>query len=278
MTLVGSKGHYFCTENDLNRLYEFLIDDNDKKETNQQDKNEGENLGKYKIVEELGSGSFAVTYLAEDTVTNKTVALKVLKDNRDKNMLKRDVMPLTKLKHKNIVKYIDCNIINGEMYIATEYCGGGTLSSYISKNLHESIKFKLINDLFLGIYEIHKNGITHRDIKPDNLFMHKNVLKIGDFGISVDSPKTIMDKPSGTPKYMSPEQKKGKISQKCDVWASGLVALEIVYGSIPDDLKSIKKFKICKNEKINKVIIGCLISNHSERISSSQACNILFSD
>lgn len=122
------------------------------------------------------------------------------------------------LNHPNIVKFIDVKRTENYFYIITEYCNQGSLSSYIKKNQITEMELlfyaKQLMEAFKKLYE---NNLMHRDVKPDNILLHNDVVKLADFGFA----RTIKQSASkedvydltivGTPYFMAPELLEGKI-------------------------------------------------------------------
>ena len=129
------------------------------------------------------------------------------------------------------------NILNGEyFFILMEYCDGLTLDKYISQYEGKSIErkkiYKFISQLLKSLSKIHSSGIIHRDIKPCNIFIKNEQIKIGDFGLATRYPnsgKLLKSKKiEGTPLYLSPEQKNYKTyNEKVDIYACGITLYEM---------------------------------------------------
>ena len=179
----------------------------------------------FKILSKLGAGGFGNVYKCINMLDKNTYAVKKIIINMDNNNLQkalREVQSLSKLNHKNIVRYNSCwlgyendifdsyeKINNGEdelyfdsltnnefeenefkiinLYVQMELCDL-SLEKYLNREINISKSKKIFNQLIDGLEYIHKNNIIHRDIKPKNIFLKENnedfIIKIGDFGLS----------------------------------------------------------------------------------------------
>jgi len=195
-------------------------------------------IGKYHLEKRLGKGYFGVTYKARDTVAEIDVAVKVIsKPWFDKNWFKREVTPLIKLKHRNIVHYLECNYVgNGTQrrwYVVTELANQGTLADKIGKISYSSaVRYAL--EILDGLSASHRQQIIHNDLKPENILIHDGCVKLADFGISRHSQHTVVGQAAGTPLYMAPERFLAEeSSQRSDIWAVGVVFYQMLTGRLP---------------------------------------------
>lgn len=201
---------------------------------------------RYEIVKRLGKGNYGTAYLCKDLrskTSDSSYELKVLKEisvgelQPDETVdAVREARVLSKLAHPNIVKFHD-SFIDGEAFcIITEYCEGGDLDNKINefKKLKKPPDENLVMDWFvqlvLAVHYMHTRRVLHRDLKTRNIFLKKNMIKIGDFGISrilmgtTDLASTF----TGTPYYMSPEVLKHEgYNSKSDVWSIGCILYEL---------------------------------------------------
>ena len=151
-------------------------------------------------------------------------------------MIENENNILKSINHENIVKYIDSFKDKDSYSIIMEYCDNSDLLNYIEnikkekKVIEPKIIYIIINDICLGLNEIHDKNLIHRDLKPDNIFIGKDYkIKIGDFGISKKLDGTIHAKTiAGTKNYMAPEIIKGeKYTNKIDIWSLGCIIYEL---------------------------------------------------
>jgi tetratricopeptide (TPR) repeat protein len=199
--------------------------------------------GRYDLEKELGRGGMGVVYLAKDKQLDRPVALKFLGSLIDdseefRERFVREARTAAKISHPNIVSIYDISASEGRAYIAMEYVEGVSLYRYLASKgalpPRETVNFMVQACSALGA--IHEAGITHRDIKPDNILIAKGgLIKIMDFGLakSEDNRLTRAGVVMGTPSYMSPEQATGKEADaRSDIYSIGMVMHECLTGEI----------------------------------------------
>src|SRR5262249_608842 len=130
-------------------------------------------LGKYRIVGQVGEGAMGVVYRAIDPVLNRTVAIKVMNDGiaRDEDLrgrFLREAQAAGSLQHPNVITIYDCGEVDGHLFIAMEFVEGHDLETLLSSHTSISLvaKIDLVVDVLSGLAYAHKRGIVHRDIKP----------------------------------------------------------------------------------------------------------------
>lgn len=210
------------------------------------DKYTGKRLdARYEIQELIGVGGMAVVYRAYDIIEDKTVAIKILKDEflGNKEFVRRfknESKAIAVLSHVNIVKVYDVSFGTKIQYIVMEYIDGITLKEFISQqkiiNWKDAIYF--VNQILSALKHAHSKGVIHRDIKPQNIMLLKDgTIKVTDFGIarfSRNETQTMTDRAIGSVHYISPEQAKGSvIDEKADIYSVGVMLYEMLTGSLP---------------------------------------------
>jgi serine/threonine-protein kinase len=230
----------------------------------------GQTLGKYRIIEPLGSGGFGTVYLAEDTWINKQVALKVPhRQNLDFAELLKEPRLLASLGHPNIVTVITAEKQDNVFFIVMEYVPGDTLETLIAH--HGALDLMLALDytaqICNAVEHAHKHNILHRDLRPANVFVtEKGLLKVGDFGTSrvlelAAHGTTVI----GSPPYMAPEQFEGRAVFSSDLYSIGVTMYQMLTGTLPydtpapADLARLKRGELVRpprerNSSITKVI------------------------
>jgi serine/threonine-protein kinase len=200
----------------------------------------GQTLGKYKILDPLGSGGFATVYLAEDTWIDKRVALKVPhRQNLDFGELLKEPRLLASLGHPNIVTVITAEKQDNVFFIVMEYVPGDTLETLIIE--HGPMELMRALDytaqICNSVEHAHKHNELHRDLRPANVFVtDRGLLKVGDFGtarvIEIAAHGTTI---IGSPPYMAPEQFEGRAVFASDLYSIGVTAYQMLTGSLPYD-------------------------------------------
>lgn len=200
---------------------------------------------RYKIDKLCGVGGMAIVFRAEDMLMNRTVAIKMLKDDiaNDAESVQRFInesKAVAMLSHENIVNIYDVSVKEKLKYIVMEYIEGTNLKVYAKRKgrleLNETLN--IIEQILLALDHAHSKGVIHRDIKPQNIMMLKNgLIKVADFGIAKipdTDTLTANDKAIGTVHYISPEQARGReIDAKSDLYSVGVVMYELACGKLP---------------------------------------------
>jgi len=247
---------------------------------------------RYNIIEKIGSGSMGVVYKAADTVLKRTVALKMLNNTLfeskfDLDRLKEEAYITAKLSHRNIVTIYDIGEIPEGHFISMEFIEGENLWNIIAGN--KKLAFSHILYITRGLLNAldysHRMGITHRDIKPQNIMINlEGEIKIVDFGIAVLKKYATgknSDMVMGTPYYISPEQIKGEeVDHRTDIYSTGVTLFHMVTGTVPFKGKAIYKQHLScpvppikelrKNipAKMEEIIKKCMEKSRQKRFQS----------
>ena len=201
--------------------------------------------GRYEIKEIIGVGGMAVVYKAYDNQENRTVAVKILKEEFISNeefvrRFKNESKAIAMLSHPNIVKVYDVSFGDLIQYIVMEYIDGITLKEYIehegSLRWKDAVHFTI--QILKGLQHAHDKGIVHRDVKPQNIMvLPDGTIKVTDFGIARfarSEQRTITDKAIGSVHYISPEQARGeRTDEKTDIYSVGVILYEMLTGQLP---------------------------------------------
>lgn len=203
--------------------------------------------GRYEIKELIGVGGMAYVYKAYDSIDDRTVAVKILKDEFLANeeftrRFKNESKAIAILSHPNIVKVFDVSFGERLQYIVMEYIDGITLKEYIDQQ--QDIKWKeavhFTVQILRALQHAHDKGIVHRDIKPQNIMLLPDgTIKVTDFGIARFSRTDIratsnQAKAIGSVHYISPEQARGEITdEKADIYSVGVMLYEMLTGRLP---------------------------------------------
>ena len=202
---------------------------------------------RYELVEFIGKGGMALVYRAVDKRTGHNVAVKILRPeyNQDAEFctrFEREAVAASKMSHHNIVNLLDVGQDDNMRYLVMEYVRGRTLKEVIKQNgpLKPVVAAQVAIRILSALQHAHKNGIIHRDIKPQNILVHSDgLIKVGDFGIArVVGSNTIStdDIVMGSVHYFSPEQAKGEpVTAASDLYSVGVVLYEMLSGKPPFD-------------------------------------------
>ncbi len=203
----------------------------------------GAQMGGWRLERLLGAGGMAAVYLGR-SADGSTRAIKVLHSQvaRDRNLRARfaqEVEAVSRLDHPGIVRIEDMGADeDGSPFMVMELLEGETLHDRLSRGLPPIDEALALTDALLDALAVaHAGRIIHRDIKPDNLFVHKTGLKVLDFGIakvrreSIAEIKTETGTALGTPSYMAQEQIKAiDVDHRADLFAAGAVLFRMLTG------------------------------------------------
>jgi WD40 repeat protein/predicted Ser/Thr protein kinase len=194
----------------------------------------------------IGKGGFGKVYLAYDPQLDRTLALKVpmIADASDSSIrrFRAEARSAAQLRHPNIVPTFDSGEADGQLYIASQYIKGVTLSSRIKSGVVEYRQaVQWVRVLADALAYAHSCGIVHRDVKPHNIIIdERNQPQLMDFGLAKcqnDAAEVTLDGALlGTPAYMAPEQARGetnRIGPHTDQYALGVVLFEMLTGRRP---------------------------------------------
>lgn len=203
--------------------------------------------GRYEIHELIGVGGMANVYRCTDTIDDREVAIKILKDeylNNDEfiRRFKNESKAIAMLSHPNIVKVYDVSFGDMIQYIVMEYIDGITLKEYIDRQgiIEWKDAIHLATQILKALQHAHECGIVHRDIKPQNIMLLQDgTIKVTDFGIARFSDKatrTMTEQAIGSVHYIAPEQARGDVTDgKTDIYSVGVMLYEMLTGKLPFD-------------------------------------------
>lgn len=203
---------------------------------------------RYELLEKIGAGGMGEVYQAHDRLTSDIIALKrvlVAPDQLvfnsqtiDTNLwlaLAQEFKVLASLRHPHIISVLDYGFDEGRIpYFAMEYLPNAKTILNAEQPSDTDERVQLIIQLLQGLAYLHQRGLIHRDLKPHNIMMQNNQVKIIDFGLAV-KPEHVQNT-SGTLTYLAPEQFTGmNASVASDLYAVGLIAYELFLGRYPFD-------------------------------------------
>lgn len=207
----------------------------------------GKILGKrYELIEKVGAGGMAIVYKGRCHLLNRYVGVKILRPElvEDANFVerfKRESQAAASLSHHNIVNVYDVGQEGNIYYIVMEYICGDTLKEYVKEKgkLESDEAIKIALQIAAALEHAHRNGIVHRDIKPQNILIGQDgSVKVADFGIARAATSVTVtlagSNVMGSVHYFSPEQAKGgHVDAKSDIYSLGIVLYEMVTGVLP---------------------------------------------
>jgi len=252
-------------------------------------------VGKYRILEQIGEGAMGVVYRALDPVLNRQVAIKVMSDAlaRDDDLRSRflrEAQAAGSLQHPNVITIYDFGEVGGHLFIAMEFVTGEDLEDMLDRSASLTLvqKIDVLVDVLGGLGYAHRRGIIHRDIKPANIRIDEDGrARIMDFGIArfESSKMTRTGLMVGTPAYMAPEQiTGGPITPATDLFSVGSVMYELFTGTKPFEGESLQSvfYKIVSSSppditsispglpaSLNSIAMRALAKEPAERFSSA---------
>lgn len=259
--------------------------------------------------DKIGEGGFAKVYKARDMYYNRDVALKFYYGSLgDRYSVQAELDKVVSLDHPNLIKYYgvetldapedDWRANDGKVQVGImEYANGGDLDDFMTSFPDTEAIKKIAREILEALAYLHDNGIMHRDIKPQNILMHKKgntyTVKIADFGLARQTTDShLSSKLLGTVEYIAPEQLdtaqfgiNGKLFTNVDLWGLGIILAEIFTGETPFGSRAEGvtheqvMFNILKKDPsvslqtviqpYRDMISWCLRKNASERVQSA---------
>ena len=212
--------------------------------------NEGGQLGKYRLLRELGRGGMGVVYEAVDAQLNRKVALKLMLTNPNADPKERaleeerfvqEAQLSAKLKHPHIVAVYEAGLLEGRQFLSMEMIEGQAFNDW-RKTVTIRDQIKVLADVSSAVHHAHEQGILHRDLKPRNILVTgSGHAYVTDFGLAKSLGKNVHQSLTGsgavvgTPAYMSPEQAQGldRVDWRTDIYSLGVILYECMTGRTP---------------------------------------------
>jgi serine/threonine protein kinase len=231
---------------------------------------------RYTILRELKKGGMGRIYLARDSQVNRQVAIKVMRGRlgAQPEWLERFAQELKtagKVSHPNVVTVYDANPNATTPYLVMEYIDGPDLSQLCDGKLPIARVLEIAVQVCQGLVAVHKLGLIHRDIKPQNILLSsQGIAKLTDFGIAKEfqpSQNTATGMVMGTPYYLSPEQARDakSVDQRSDIYSLGATLYHLATGELPHVIR----LERVKDSSLANVLEKAL-AEYSQRFSTSQ--------
>jgi serine/threonine-protein kinase len=235
--------------------------------------------GRYRILGLLGKGGMGEVYKAFDLILNQTVALKFLNPAHISEAalirFRNEVRIARQVSHPNVCRVYDLGMVEGLHFLSMEYIDGEDLASLLRRigRLPQDKAIEFTRKICAGLGAAHERGVLHRDLKPANIMIDgRGQVRITDFGLAALAAEIpLSDLRSGTPAYMSPEQKAGKdVTTRSDLYSLGLVLHEMFTGKARKDTQS-SPSEIVKelDPAIERLILRCLEEDPKRRPQSA---------
>lgn len=206
----------------------------------------GENVGPYRLIEQLGQGGMATIFKAYHPALDRYVAIKALhpalmQENNFLARFQREAQVVARLEHPNIVPVYDFAEHEGRPYLVMKYVEGETLKARLSRGpLAQNEIQRVIDSVGAALDYAHAKGVLHRDVKPSNVLLSQDgVIYLADFGLArmaqAGESTISSDVMLGTPQYISPEQAMGQrdLDSGTDIYSFGILLYELLVGRVP---------------------------------------------
>lgn len=256
--------------------------------------------GRYVVEAVVGTGGMAVVYRAYDKIRKQTVAIKVLRpeyesDEEFVRRFSREAEAASKVSHENIVNMFDVGQDGDIRYLVMEFVDGQTLKEMIREQgrINPDQALRMTIRILAAVDHAHRNGIVHRDIKPQNILVDRQGrVKVADFGIArlKASQTTRIDNENGASAlgsvhYFSPEQARGEVAdEKSDLYSVGVCMYEMLTGQVPfdgetsvsvalkhvqEEPKSMRLFQSGISKAMDEVVMRALCKDKTKRYQTA---------
>ncbi|MEM6734033.1 MAG: serine/threonine-protein kinase [Myxococcota bacterium] len=205
-------------------------------------------IGRFVVVDRIGSGAMGVVYSAYDSRLDRKVALKFMRRElmaeRGQHRLLREARAMAQLSHANVVTVHEAGTIDGSVFIAMEHVDGVTLREWCEQERSLDETLAVLIDAGRGLAAAHAAGVTHGDFKPDNVLIDDSGrVRVVDFGLASGFDALPGTEVAGTPSYMAPEQFNGATGVHSDQFAFAVTAYECLFGVRPFDGVTLESLK-----------------------------------
>jgi serine/threonine protein kinase len=263
----------------------------------------GTRLGAFEILSFLGAGGMGEVYSARDTRLDRTVAIKILRSDKigHPERFQREARAVSRLSHPHICSLYDIGEQDGTAFLVMEYLEGQTLADRLDDGalpLQEALRYGI--EICDALEQAHQQGVIHRDVKPGNVMLTRDGVKLLDFGLAklrqteadeiaqgttANLQMTVEGEIVGTVSYISPEQLEGrKVDSRTDLFAFGAVLYEMITGRRPflgeskasviaailtSDPPPMSALKPLTPPALERVVTRCLAKDPTERFQTA---------
>lgn len=247
---------------------------------------------RYEILAQVGEGGMGAVFRANDRELDDEVALKCLRAQSNHPeaaaLLKEEIKLARMITHVNVVRVYDVGESAGRRFFTMEYVRGQTVRELLDRGgaMDLTPALQVAKQVCRGLSAVHKAGIVHGDLKPQNVMVLPNgVAKLMDFGVARVRSETAEGPIQGTPLYMSPEQARGaELDDRSDIYAAGVLMFELFTGRPPfqartvEDLLRMHQHERPPNprllredlpEVLSRIILACLDKARLQRPSTA---------
>jgi len=254
-------------------------------------------FGKFEIIDCWKKDETSAVYLARHRYLDKNIVLKILNvaevaDPLSLERFKQEAKLLAQVDHPGVIKILDFGLSESFFYISFEHFAAASLRTWMTaRSLTHAQKISVLNQLAQALAVVHRIGIIHRDVKPENILLSDDlVVKLADFGLAqMADARRLTDKNSvmGTPAYLAPEQIRSEpLTPATDVFAFGIVCHELFSGKNPflgadvastlNHILSLAEAEICSalsedEPELQKIIATCLQRQPKKRYQNAEA-------
>jgi serine/threonine-protein kinase len=220
--------------------------------------------GRYRIERRLGAGGMSTVFLAQDTVLERSVAVKLLAEHLADDdafvaRFQREALSAARLQHPNIVQVFDYGLdaSSNRHFIVMEFVDGPSCADLLRdrKRLDIEEAVRIVRDACHGLDYAHRAGVVHRDVKPGNLLLSgdSGATKLADFGIAKAAEQTRITQVGsvlGTAAYLSPEQAHGdEAGPRSDTYSLGVCAYQLLTGRLPHEYGSLTELALKQRDE-----------------------------